>query len=152
MELRKHKPNWVPSKRQHHYFKVWYFCKKCLFILQEEKYKVLCNVGTRIKRRQKKNYKVKTTVETKVDYYQHIKSDRWTLFSQLVRDMYSKCARCQSRIKLCVHHASYNNVGREKLTDVRVLCEKCHKLFHDTYKLQKDMTEQTDYFINSYKD
>jgi len=37
-----------------------------------------------------------------------------------------KCQKCGSTEKLQVHHKNYESCGNEKLSDVTVLCFKCH--------------------------
>lgn len=43
-----------------------------------------------------------------------------------------KCQMCSGKnIKLNVHHNTYKNLGHEYITDLVVLCERCHSKFHD---------------------
>lgn len=42
-----------------------------------------------------------------------------------------RCELCNSTTRLQVHHKSYENIWREELEDVIVLCRRCHAKFHD---------------------
>ena len=41
-----------------------------------------------------------------------------------------KCEKCGSGKKLHVHHLTYTSKGREPLSDLQLLCEKCHHTVH----------------------
>ena len=43
---------------------------------------------------------------------------------------YWQVTRCPNRTRLEVHHVHYASIGRERLTDVRVLCRACHQATH----------------------
>lgn len=44
----------------------------------------------------------------------------------------NRCNRCgASRCVLQVHHISYARLGREKMTDLEVLCVGCHGIEHE---------------------
>ena len=43
---------------------------------------------------------------------------------------YPTCQLCNSKKKLNVHHNNYENLGCEKLSDLTMLCNRCHKLHH----------------------
>lgn len=46
-----------------------------------------------------------------------------------------KCQACSGNdTKLHVHHNSYENLGEERDSDLIVLCENCHALFHGKHK------------------
>ena len=43
-----------------------------------------------------------------------------------------KCQLCSKKdVKLHVHHNTYERIGDEDMNDLIVLCEDCHKKFHD---------------------
>jgi HNH endonuclease len=44
------------------------------------------------------------------------------------------CQLCDSKDKLQVHHRRYDNIGHESLSDLIVLCDRCHSRFHDVLK------------------
>lgn len=41
------------------------------------------------------------------------------------------CEKCGSNKQLQVHHLHYKSLGREKNTDLQVLCRACHEYCHD---------------------
>ena len=42
-----------------------------------------------------------------------------------------KCEKCESKKKLQVHHKEYKNWFDVELTDLLLLCDKCHKKEHN---------------------
>ena len=42
-----------------------------------------------------------------------------------------KCQLCGNKDRLNVHHNNYDNLFMEEKSDLIVLCESCHKKFHD---------------------
>lgn len=48
-----------------------------------------------------------------------------------------RCQVCYSPNNLHVHHRTYERRGKEKDSDLTVLCSECHKLFHDNRRLAK---------------
>lgn len=55
-----------------------------------------------------------------------------------------ECQLCPSKTRLQVHHRTYKRLGRELLSDLTVLCEKCHKIFH---KKKYELPEEEIKFI-----
>jgi hypothetical protein len=43
----------------------------------------------------------------------------------------SRIVRCGKEVALQMHHLHYGTLGRETLSDVRMLCDDCHKLATD---------------------
>ncbi|PLS85251.1 MAG: hypothetical protein CYG60_13590 [Actinobacteria bacterium] len=43
----------------------------------------------------------------------------------------NRCRICGSTQRLEVHHRTYERLGHELLSDLVVLCRRCHQLFHD---------------------
>ena len=66
-----------------------------------------------------------------IDYQAYICSKHWREVKEaaLKRTGY-KCQICSSKERLHVHHNNYENMFHEGETDVIVLCQKCHSLFH----------------------
>ena len=48
------------------------------------------------------------------------------LWSRLKTRAKGRCEKCRVRAKLIPHHHTYKRMGRELLTDLWVLCERCH--------------------------
>jgi len=44
--------------------------------------------------------------------------------------MGNKCELCGNVRKLEVHHLNYGQLGRERLSNLKVLCKKCHMQEH----------------------
>lgn len=66
------------------------------------------------------------------DYNNYLKTKYWKQKRQKVlKAAKYKCQLCSNKEKLHVHHNTYENIGSEKKEDLIVLCEKCHKKFHD---------------------
>ena len=81
-----------------------------------------------------------------VSYTEYIHSGEWAALSRRMREKNPRCSLCnrprvpQSRKKtvvLHVHHRTYERLAREHDEDLTVLCENCHKLFHDHYVYDK---------------
>lgn len=66
------------------------------------------------------------------EYDAHLRSPAWAKLRKatLKRDRY-RCIACEAREGLQVHHLTYERFGREALSDLTTLCEKCHKTLHD---------------------
>jgi len=62
-----------------------------------------------------------------VDLPKYYKTAHW---QQVRREKYKqaggKCEKCKSRKKLETHHIHYRSLYHEKLTDLQLLCSKCH--------------------------
>lgn len=69
-------------------------------------------------------------------YGDYLQTEHWkdTRTRKLIEAGY-KCQVCNSNGKLNVHHRTYENRGNEQLDDLLVLCNDCHKLFHENGKL-----------------
>lgn len=61
----------------------------------------------------------------------HWKFTRWAKKLQ-VRIFTGKvqCEKCRSTKRLQVHHETYERIGRERLSDLTLLCDSCHKKEH----------------------
>lgn len=69
--------------------------------------------------------------EYKIKYEQYLLSDQWKHKSLLCKERFNyRCAICNSKTGLHVHHRTYENVFDEKIEDLTLLCMDCHKLFH----------------------
>jgi 5-methylcytosine-specific restriction endonuclease McrA len=85
---------------------------------------------------------VKPKSETKIDYKQkyekYLSGNHWRKvrerFFRKVHNGKGRCFICGTFDgRLDVHHLTYERIGREKLNDLRCLCEKCHKIVHEKY-------------------
>lgn len=77
-----------------------------------------------------------------LSYSEYLKTDRWTLIKNaaMIRDWH-RCVLCWSEDKLCWHHRSYSHKWKwdykYELQDVYILCERCHKMFHDNVNIKE---------------
>lgn len=65
-------------------------------------------------------------------YDKYLEHDYWhNIRIRKLKEADFKCQLCGNKDKLNVHHNNYNNLFMEKANDLIVLCESCHKKFHD---------------------
>jgi 5-methylcytosine-specific restriction endonuclease McrA len=91
------------------------------------------------KNRRKKSKRKKPVVTNKtkrppqkLNYYKYISSKAWRRKREEAFNHHGrKCQRCRSIAKLRVHHKHYRSLGREKMTDLEILCDDCHSLHHE---------------------
>jgi 5-methylcytosine-specific restriction endonuclease McrA len=79
-----------------------------------------------------------------LDYREYIASPAWKCKrAEAIKHHGSKCNICGGKSYLQVHHLTYERLGREKMTDLEVLCRFCHGLEHeDKYTPQDPLTER----------
>ena len=72
-------------------------------------------------------------------YQEYLKTPRWKeLRKQALINACNKCQVCNSTKRLNVHHRQYPEVwGEEPQSFLTVLCNKCHKLFHQKPKAKQ---------------
>lgn len=79
-------------------------------------------------------------------YTEYIHSEQWHALAKRVREKNPRCSLCnrpkltQSKRKTVIlhtHHRTYERLARERDDDLTVLCEVCHKLFHDNFVYDK---------------
>lgn len=64
-------------------------------------------------------------------YDEYLKSDHWQHMREIAREHYGNtCCLCGSDYQLDVHHRTYERRGRERLSDVILLCRDCHSRYH----------------------
>jgi len=67
----------------------------------------------------------------KSDYADYLKTKHWQTTKRLALEHYGNiCSVCGTDKKLNVHHVSYKNRGKEKLSDLMILCKKHHEGVH----------------------
>ena len=66
-------------------------------------------------------------------YSEYLASPQWQVIRRLaIGAADGRCQICNSDLLLQVHHRRYPNVlGWEQLSDLTVLCRRCHDLFHN---------------------
>lgn len=66
------------------------------------------------------------------DYDEYLNCNHWDNVRNIKKEEAEyKCQLCSSNEKLNVHHNNYNNLFMEESNDLIVLCEDCHKKFHN---------------------
>lgn len=72
----------------------------------------------------------------RAQYADYLQSPHWktTRAAAIVRAG-GRCQVCNATGTLHVHHRSYLNKGHEQPGDLTVLCENCHRLFHEHGRL-----------------
>lgn len=71
-------------------------------------------------------------------YKEYLYTYHWQRLRKLkLSEVDYRCQVCYNNQHLQVHHRTYERLGNEKLTDLTVLCDECHKLFHENRKLVK---------------
>lgn len=80
----------------------------------------------------------------KVNYQSYIRSEKWIEKKQqfrgsgLYRD--GRCfVCCNHGVETHVHHMTYKRLGREHLSDLRLLCFVCHAVVHKRAKKKGDL-------------
>jgi len=72
--------------------------------------------------------------ETADTYQDYLRTTHWSVMRKKIKAKYKgKCACCGFTAKdeiMHVHHLTYERVGKERLTDLVLLCESCHKHVH----------------------
>lgn len=81
------------------------------------------------------------TQEQRLKYKKYIKSKEWyELKIDLLQARGCKCEKCNRELqanKLQVHHVTYERLFNERLSDLLVLCGRCHQIEHGIIKRKK---------------
>lgn len=67
-------------------------------------------------------------------YQQYLKSPHWLTTRYLKKLRARQCGICAARHELHVHHLNYRNLVDVELSDLRVLCKRCHFLAHELHR------------------
>ena len=60
-----------------------------------------------------------------------MKSDKWdSIKKRLFKSRGKYCQVCKTESNLHIHHKNYDNWQKEKLSDLLILCQKCHYDLH----------------------
>ena len=75
---------------------------------------------------------------TKKVYKDYLKSDGWKERRKLfLQTKDNRCERCESIMRLNVHHGSYQTFGKESDEHLFILCKTCHNELHKDFKIYK---------------
>lgn len=70
--------------------------------------------------------------ESQIEYREYLKSPHWQRMKEIALNRAgNKCQLCGYKRNLNVHHNTYERRGHEALTDLVVLCGRCHSKFHN---------------------
>jgi 5-methylcytosine-specific restriction endonuclease McrA len=73
--------------------------------------------------------------QTVITYRDYLQSDTWKDKRRAKLEQKGRsCERCSSTTKIQVHHKTYDRIGHERLSDLEILCDACHKAHHDATK------------------
>jgi 5-methylcytosine-specific restriction endonuclease McrA len=69
---------------------------------------------------------------TKHEYQEYLASEHWRdTRRRKLRQAEYQCQECGCKgVRLHVHHLTYERLGREWDSDLKVLCENCHRDAH----------------------
>ena len=66
-------------------------------------------------------------------YRKYLTSDQWKMMrAGLFYMRGEKCEKCGSEENLQIHHNTYANIFKEKLSDLEILCRSCHRKEHES--------------------
>lgn len=66
-----------------------------------------------------------------MNYDSYLQSKHWKTFSAAYRKKHKRCCEfCGSIGRTELHHITYERLGRERNSDVVLLCEDCHAEIH----------------------
>lgn len=72
-----------------------------------------------------------TPITKNLNYEEYSKTEHWQHMREIAREHYGDCCcLCGSTVSLDVHHRTYDRRGRERLSDVILLCRDCHATYH----------------------
>lgn len=83
--------------------------------------------GVRKVKKVKKHNKKRRRI-SKGDYILYINSRKWFFLKKRYKK--GECLVCESKLKLCLHHLHYGNLGLETEDDLATLCQDCHRACH----------------------
>ena len=112
----------------------------------------------KFKKHNKKGFSNKARInkqrKTIRSYKTYMKSKLWVKRKNRYWQEHGRyCVACGGTYMVTLHHAYYSGIyGNEPDTEVFAFCRGCHKRFHEIYKLQKDMREDTNKFIDEVQE
>lgn len=86
------------------------------------------------------------------EYSKYLLSPEWGLIRQrLFTERGKKCERCSSNKILQIHHLTYERIFKEEMSDLLILCKKCHEKEHRIDKPKKEKRRKPVYNPNTPK-
>lgn len=66
-----------------------------------------------------------------MNYAMYLQSEEWQRKKRIVTEFWGgRCCLCNSTESLQVHHRTYQRLGQELMSDLILLCDRCHELHH----------------------
>ena len=94
----------------------------------------------------------------RINYIEYLQSLDWLLKKNKLINFFLKrkwkieCFVCHNDKNLQVHHWDYDNIGKEKLSDLTFICYKCHKKWHKKRGFKEKWEKEVlDEIIKDYK-
>lgn len=88
-------------------------------------------------------------------YEAYLLSEHWQNFKKRYFSRHNRICYCCGKPSQDLHHITYENLGRERLRDVKPLCRDCHKIVHAIVKDNKvplkEAHEVVTFIVNSVK-
>ncbi len=73
-----------------------------------------------------------------VPYRDYLHTDEWQQRRRfLFRRVGYRCQICNGGSRLEVHHRTYDRLGKERVDDLTVLCDECHRAFHKVGRITR---------------
>lgn len=70
-------------------------------------------------------------LEGSIRYEEYLSSETWRKVRLWALESAGwQCEECGSEKNLCVHHLTYETLGRERRKHLKVLCKECHEFVH----------------------
>lgn len=88
-------------------------------------------------KRAKKSTRAPKQEATESTYVKYINSAEWREKSRIWRMEEGKCELCGSTDRLQCHHKHYRTLGKEKRSDIQVVCYNCHCKRHGVDEFKK---------------
>lgn len=69
-------------------------------------------------------------------YRDYLKSYHWVFFKTKFYTWFKEkhgsvyCIRCGAKARFNLHHTTYVRLGKERFTDIELLCRECHRRHH----------------------
>lgn len=66
-----------------------------------------------------------------MNYKKYLHSRHWKTTKFLLYSTKKRCSLCRSKKNLNIHHKTYSRLGNENPSDLILLCQECHYLYHE---------------------
>lgn len=101
--------------------------------------KCCASCATKLEKLQAYNFRVGGRVQTprQIEYAAYLQSEHWKLFRiSILAKRGAICENCRNHRQVELHHLSYQRLGWELDSDIRVLCKPCHRDQHIQFQVR----------------